>query len=112
MTSTLYQCLLWTITIIFLGRILAQIFVGIYSPGYLPKMEMWYSGLLPYPILLTYQMFLYTCMVIFNFCLFIGKGPLFFFLNDKVSIYYIYFGVTYFSLWLFVLYSTKLKNLG
>ena len=110
MTSTLYQILLWTITIIFLGRILAQVFVGIYSPSYLPKMEMWYSGLLPYPILLTYQMFMYTCMVIFNFCLLMGRGPLFLVLNDKVSIYYIYFGITYFSLMVIRFIIHKIKE--
>ena len=81
MENFIFQFLLWFITLVFLMRILAQVFVGIYSPSYLPKMEMWYSGLLPYPILLTYQMFMYTCMVIFNFCFHMGKGPLFIFLN-------------------------------
>ena len=112
MTSTLYQLLLWTITIVFLGRILAQIFVGIYSPNYLPKMEMWYSGLLPYPFLLTYQMFMYTCMVIFNFCLYMGRGPLFSVLNDDLSIYYIYFGAIYFSLMIIRFVVHKLKEPG
>ena len=109
MMNFIYHILLWFITIVFLGRVLAQVFVGIYSPSYLPKMEMWYSGLMPYPILLTYQVFIYTCMIIFNFCLYMERGPLFLVLNDKTSIYYIYFGAVYFLLMIlrFVIHKIK-----
>ena len=110
MENLTFHFLLWLITLVFLMRVLAQIFVGIYSPSYLPKMEMWYSGLLPYPILLTYQMFMYTCMVIFNFCFYMGKGPLFYFLNPSTQRYFVYFGLIYFVLMVIRFIVHKVKD--
>jgi hypothetical protein len=109
MEQILFHIGIWLFTIIFFIRILTQIFVGIYSPAFLPKMDLWYSGVMPYPYLLTYQMFMYTCMVIFNFCFFMRKGPLFIFLNDSTYKYFICFGVIYFCLMIFRFIRLKIK---
>ncbi len=40
----------------FLGRVLGQVIVALFEPAWLPTMQDWYSGLLPYSILLPIQM--------------------------------------------------------
>jgi hypothetical protein len=39
----------------FLGRVLGQVIVLLFEPRWLPPMVEWYSGLLPYPLLLPSQ---------------------------------------------------------
>ena len=39
----------------FLGRVLGQVAVALLEPDWLPPMQDWYSGLLPYSILLLIQ---------------------------------------------------------
>lgn len=39
----------------FLARVAGQVVVLLYAPGWLPPMPEWYSGLLPYPLLLPTQ---------------------------------------------------------
>lgn len=46
---------LWTCTALFLLRVVAQIEVLLLAPAWLPPMQAWYSGLLPYPLLLPAQ---------------------------------------------------------
>ena len=43
---------------LFLGRVLGQILVILTVPAWLPSPEHWYSGLLPYPVLLPAQILL------------------------------------------------------
>jgi len=40
---------------LFLLRVLGQLLVGTLAPGFLPPMEEWYSGVIPYPILFVSQ---------------------------------------------------------
>ena len=47
--------LLWLLTFLFFLRVLGQALVAFFDVGFLPSMEHWYSGLLPYPILLPVQ---------------------------------------------------------
>jgi hypothetical protein len=50
--------LLWTLQGLFLLRVLGQVYVGLYAPTWLPPWSEWYSGLLPYPLLLPAQLLL------------------------------------------------------
>jgi hypothetical protein len=43
------------LTALFAGRVLGQALVAFLGVGWLPPMEAWYSGLLPYPVLLPLQ---------------------------------------------------------
>lgn len=53
---------LWTCTGLFLLRVLGQIEVVLIAPAWLPPMEQWYSGLLPYPLLLPAQILILMLM--------------------------------------------------
>lgn len=46
---------LWTCTVLFLLRVVGQLEVLLTAPSWLPPMEDWYSGLIPYPILVPVQ---------------------------------------------------------
>lgn len=47
--------LLWLLLGLFCLRVLGQILVAFFGVGWLPPMKEWYSGLLPYPLLLPAQ---------------------------------------------------------
>ncbi len=47
--------LLWTLLVAFCLRVLGQALVAFWDVNWLPPMEAWYSGLLPYPYLLPSQ---------------------------------------------------------
>jgi hypothetical protein len=49
------QYALWLFTLLLIGRVLGQIVVVLRAPRWLPPMEQWQSGLLPYPALLAGQ---------------------------------------------------------
>ena len=55
-----YLCLF---TLLLLGRVLGQLVVATTAPRWLPPMEQWQSGLLPYPVLLASQAVVLTLMV-------------------------------------------------
>ena len=46
---------LWTLLALFAGRVLGQLAVALEAAPFLPPMEQWQSGLLPYPVLLAAQ---------------------------------------------------------
>ena len=47
--------LLWTCIVLFAARVLGQLETLLVEPQWLPGMDAWYSGLLPYPLLLPAQ---------------------------------------------------------
>jgi len=53
--------LLWICQSLFMLRVIGQLVVLLYSPSWLPPMKEWYSGLIPYPVLLIIQ----TGLIIF-----------------------------------------------
>jgi hypothetical protein len=53
---------LWTCIGLFLLRVLGQLEVVLVAPAWLPPMEQWYSGLLPYPLLLPAQILILMLM--------------------------------------------------
>ena len=60
------RLLLWIFTGLFLGRVLGQILVAFLGVRFLPPMPEWYSGLLPYPLLLPVQIVLLAWMFYLN----------------------------------------------
>ena len=58
-----YSVYLWAFTILLFARVLGQVVVAWSAPRWLPPMEHWQSGLLPYPVLLTGQAVVLILMV-------------------------------------------------
>jgi hypothetical protein len=58
-----YSVYLWVFTILLVTRVLGQLVVAIAAPRWLPSVEQWQSGLLPYPVLLAGQTVVLTLMV-------------------------------------------------
>jgi hypothetical protein len=56
--------LLWAALGLFLLRVLGQVQAWLLAPAWLPPMEAWYSGLLPYPLLLPAQILLLMIMAV------------------------------------------------
>jgi hypothetical protein len=54
--------ILWVCTGSFLLRVLGQLEIALIAPVWLPTMEQWYSGLLPYPLLLPAQILILMLM--------------------------------------------------
>lgn len=50
-----FAILLWTLLFVFCLRVLGQMLVAFVGVSWLPPMEAWYSGLMPYPYLLPSQ---------------------------------------------------------
>jgi len=58
-----YPLLLGTFTFLFILRVLGQVLVGIHDVGLLPPFEQWYSGVVPYWLLLPLQIALIALML-------------------------------------------------
>lgn len=56
--------LLWMLLGLFVLRVAGQVVVGLLRPAWLPPWYEWYSGLLPYPLLLPAQLLLIAWMVV------------------------------------------------
>lgn len=67
---------LWTLTTLFACRVLGQILVAFFAVPWLPPMVEWYSGLLPYPVLLPIQLLMLVLMARLNLNVHRGKGVL------------------------------------
>jgi hypothetical protein len=57
-----YGMALWLLSTLFLGRVVGQILVAFAGVAWLPPMREWYSGLLPYPLLLPTQILILAAM--------------------------------------------------
>jgi hypothetical protein len=58
------RMVLWSCVILFAARVIGQLETLLVAPRWLPDMEAWYSGLLPYPILLPVQIFILMPMAV------------------------------------------------
>lgn len=68
--------LLWALLLIFILRVIGQMLVALGWQGFLPPMEEWYSGLIPYPWLVVSQI---TIIVLYGkVCLDFSRGDGFF----------------------------------
>jgi hypothetical protein len=54
--------LLWALLALFVLRVAGQALVAFFDVAFLPPMEAWYSGLMPYPYLLPAQLFIIAVM--------------------------------------------------
>jgi hypothetical protein len=61
--SARYGPVLALLTLLFFLRVLGQPLVAFLSVSWLPAMEQWHSGLLPYPLLLAIQLFMLVVMI-------------------------------------------------
>lgn len=57
-----YSLWLGVFLLLFIGRVTGQVLVAVAGVEWLPPMEHWYSGLLPYPILLPLQILIIALM--------------------------------------------------
>jgi hypothetical protein len=60
---TTYAIYLWIFTVLLAARVLGQLVVALRGPRWLPPMEQWQSGLVPYPVLVVSQAVVVTLMV-------------------------------------------------
>src|SRR5438046_7456989 len=63
MDPSVYGWWLWLFTALLIGRVAGQIVVASRAPRWLPPMEQWQSGLLPYPTLVAGQGIVLTLMI-------------------------------------------------
>ena len=63
MATSGYAAILATITALFMLRVAGQFLVAFFHIPFLPSMQQWYSGLLPYPILLSVQLLMIVIMM-------------------------------------------------
>ena len=59
----MYSVFLWAFTVLLIARVVGQLIVATSAPRWLPPMEQWQSGLLPYPMLVAGQAVVLTLMV-------------------------------------------------
>lgn len=57
------QLLLTILLVLFAARVIGQLLVVLFEPGWLPPMRAWYSGLLPYRLLLPSQVAIVALML-------------------------------------------------
>jgi hypothetical protein len=51
------------LTLLFALRVLGQLLVALFEVGWLPPMEKWFSGVIPYPLLLVIQLLMLLLMI-------------------------------------------------
>lgn len=69
-----YACLLGVLSAVFAARVLGQLLVALFAVEFLPPMEAWYSGLIPYPILLALQLVIIGVQLEISRELWVGHG--------------------------------------
>jgi uncharacterized protein len=65
---------LWLFTCLLVLRVVGQLIVVLRAPRWLPPMEQWQSGLLPYPVLFAGQIVVLTIMVWISMNVLRGRG--------------------------------------
>jgi len=71
---TPYAPYLWIFTVLLIGRVAGQLVVATKAPRWLPPMEQWQSGLLPYPVLVAGQAVVLTLMIWISIDFSLGSG--------------------------------------
>ena len=62
------------LTMLFFLRVVGQALVAFFSVSWLPAMQQWFSGLIPYPVLLTIQIIMLVFMVKISMDIWLGTG--------------------------------------
>ena len=92
----IYVILLWTCLLLFILRVLGQIYVSIYHVAWLPSMSEWYSGVIPYYQLMPAQLIIIMLMTIIAYD-FTRKSGFFFVTKTTTSTTLVSLGIIYFS---------------
>ena len=69
-----YALVLIMLSLAFAGRVIGQLLVAVFGVGFLPPMEAWYSGLIPYPALLPIQLLVLVIQLEICRELWVGAG--------------------------------------
>jgi len=86
--------LLWALLALFVLRVLGQALVALFDVRFLPPMEAWYSGLMPYQYLLPSQIVIIAVMA--KICVDFTRGRgLFFEANRFFAAPWLWFGYLY-----------------
>lgn len=92
----IYVILLWTCLLLFILRVLGQIFVAISQVSWLPPMGEWYSGVMPYYQLLPAQLTIMMLMTLIAYD-FTRTSGFFFVTKPTTSTILMIISVIYFS---------------
>jgi hypothetical protein len=71
-----YVVLLWILFVLFVGRVVGQILVAVAPRRWLPPMDRWYSGVMPYRYLLPSQLLIIVLMSAMIMAVTNQAGPL------------------------------------
>lgn len=86
--------LLWTLFVLFSLRVAGQALVAFFQVQFLPPMQEWYSGLVPYRYLLPTQVVIATLMA--RICIdFTRRSGSFFEPRRFFAVHFLYFGYVY-----------------
>lgn len=69
-----YAAILGALALAFLFRVLGQVLVAFFRVDFLPPMAEWYSGLIPYPVLLPIQLSILAVQAKISWDLYRGSG--------------------------------------
>lgn len=105
---SVYSFFLTLFTVLLFARVIGQLVVVLCAPRWLPPMEQWQSGLLPYPILLASQIVVLTFMVLISADFARGAG---FFVqpHTRGGQFSVWFGCVYFA-GMIVRYIIRMKR--
>ena len=94
-TPRAYGLIMSALTLLFFLRVAGQALVAFFHISFLPAMQEWYSGLIPYPVLLPIQCAILTFMAKVSFDLVKGSG---FFVTARLNLgrFLIAFSCVYF----------------
>ena len=85
---------MWALLGVFVLRVTGQALVAFFSVGFLPSMPQWYSGLLPYPLLLPAQLGIIELML--KICVDFTRGAGFFVVPHRFfARHWLWFGYGY-----------------
>ena len=86
--------MLWLLLTAFVGRVLGQVLVAFFDVRFLPPMDAWYSGLMPYEYLLPSQIVLIALMT--KICVDFTRQQGWFFERKRVlATEWLWFGYVY-----------------
>ena len=91
----LYSLLLGVLAFAFLLRVVGQIVVAFFRVDFLPPMPEWYSGLIPYPLLLPIQLVILAIQTRISWDIWRGSG-LFATRRPRVGTFICWFSYVYF----------------
>lgn len=86
--------LLWALLGVFVLRVVGQALVAFFGVGFLPPMQAWYSGLVPYAVLLPAQLVIMALMA--KICIDFTRGAGFFVRPQRFfAVHWLVFGCLY-----------------